>query len=125
VHALRNIHRMLRLGGALVDLQPVPPSPILHADGEKLGSVDQSEVWERFAGADLGVEAAMREGQFALEAELEFDVIERFESKEILIATINGRDDWHMSGRLAARLEGADPPIDGHDCLRLRKYRAR
>jgi hypothetical protein len=116
---------MLVPGGALVDLQPVPPSPALHAGGEKLGSVDQSQVWERFAGADPGVEVAVREGLFALEAEFEFDVIERFESKETLIATINGRDDWHMSGRLAARLESAVPPIDGHDRLRLRKYGAR
>jgi hypothetical protein len=30
-----------------------------------------------------------------------------------------------MTGELAARLEKADPPIDGHDTLRLRKYRAR
>jgi hypothetical protein len=125
VHALRNIHRMLVPCGALVDLQPIPPSPSLHAGGEKLGRVDQSQVWERFARAAPGVEAALCEGLFALEAELEFEVIERFETKETLIATINGRDDWYMSRRLAARLEGADPPIDGHDRLRLRKYRAR
>jgi hypothetical protein len=124
VHALRNIHRMLVAGGVLVDLQPIPPSPSLHAGGEQLGRVDQSRVWERFARTEAGVEAALREVLYRLEAELEFDVVERFESKEPLIATINGRDDWHMSGRLAARLEGADPPIDGHDRLRLRKYRA-
>jgi hypothetical protein len=116
---------MLVTSGALVDLQPVPPSPTLHAGGKKLGSVDQSQVWERFARADPGVGAAVREGLYALEAELEFDVIERFESKETLIATIKGRDDWRMSGQLAARLEAADPPIDGHDRLRLRKYHAR
>jgi hypothetical protein len=115
---------MLVAGGVLVDLQPIPPSPSLHAGGEQLGRVDQSRVWERFARTEAGVEAALREGLYRLEAELEFDVVERFESKETLIATINGRDDWHMSGRLAARLQGADPPIDGHDRLRLRKYRA-
>jgi hypothetical protein len=116
---------MLVPGGALVDLQPVPPSPTLHAGGEKLGNVDQSQVWERFARADPGVEAAVGEGLFGLDAELEFDVIERFESKETLISTINARDDWHMTGQLAARLEAANPPIDGHDRMRLRKYRAR
>jgi len=35
------------------------------------------------------------------------------------------RDDWHMTAQLGARLERAEPPIDGHDHLRLRKYRAR
>jgi len=124
VHALRNIHWMLVPGGVLVDLQPVPPSPTLHAGGRALGTVDQNQVWERFARADPGVEAALREGLFELEAELEFDVVERFASKEILIATINERDDWHITEQLAARLEAADPPIDGHDRLRLRSFRA-
>ena len=125
MHALRNIHRMLVPGGALVDLQPIPPSPTLYGGGEKLGSVDQSQVWARFERTEPGVQAAVREGLFALESELKFDVIERFETKETLIATINRRDDWHMSGRLAAQLEGADTPIDGHDRLRLRKFHAR
>ena len=125
MHALRNIHRMLVPGGALLDLQPIPPSPTLHAGGRALGTVDQSQVWERFGKAEEGVEAALREGLFRFETDVEFDVIERFESKETLIATINGRDDWHMTGQLAARLEAADPPIDGHDRMRLRLYRAR
>ena len=116
---------MLVPGGALVDLQPIPPSPSLHAGGRVLGTVDQSRVWERFARADPGVETAVREGLYTLETELELDVIERFDSKENLIATINERDDWHMTRQLAARLEAADPPIDGHDRLRLRRYRAR
>lgn len=125
MHALRNIHSMLGPRGALVDLQPIPPSPSLHAGGRVLGTVDQSQVWERFARADPGVETAVREGLYTLETELELDVIERFDSKENLIATINERDDWHMTRQLAARLEAADPPIDGRDRLRLRKYRAR
>jgi hypothetical protein len=70
------------------------------------------------------VEAAVREGLYELERQLELDVVERFDSKETPIATINERDDWHMTGQLAARLEVADPPIDGRDRLRLRKYRA-
>ncbi|MGH3007307.1 MAG: hypothetical protein ACRDOS_15640 [Gaiellaceae bacterium] len=124
MYALRNIHRMLVPGGVLVDLQPIPPSPSLHAAGELLGRLDQRQVWERFATTEPGIDAALAEGLYALEAELEFDVIERFDSKASLIATINGRDDWHMSGQLAARLEVADPPIDGRDHLRLRTFRS-
>jgi hypothetical protein len=116
---------MLASGGVLLDLQPIPPSPSLHAGGEQLGRVDQSQVWERFGKTESGVAAAVREGLYALETELGFEVVERFDSKETLIATINERDDWHMSAQLAARLERADPPVDGHDRLRLRKYRAR
>jgi hypothetical protein len=67
----------------------------------------------------------VREGLYGLETELEFDVIERFDSKATLIATINRRDDWHMTRELAERLEKAEPPIDSHDRLRLRKFRAR
>lgn len=125
MHALRNIHQMLVSGAVLIDLQPIPPSPSLHAGGELLGRVDQRPVWERFGKTEAGVDAAIGEGLYALESELEFDVIERFDSKATLIATINERDDWRMTEQLAARLEKADPPIDGHDSLRLRKYRAR
>ena len=125
MHALRNIHRMLVSHGSLVDLQPIPPSPSLRAGGSVLGTVDQSQVWERFRRTEAGVAVAVREGLYKLESELAFDVIERFDSKETLIATINERDDWHMTGQVAARLEAADPPIDGRDRLRLRKYRAR
>lgn len=100
-------------------------SPTLHAGGEQLGRVDQSQVWERFSRTEAGVAAALREGLYELESERAFGVVERFDSKETLIATINERGDWHMRGELAARLEAADPPIDGHDSLRLRKYRAR
>jgi len=116
---------MLVSGAVLIDLQPIPPSPSLHAGGELLGRVDQRPVWERFGKTEAGVDAAIGEGLYALESELEFDVIERFDSKATLIATINERDDWQMTEQLAARLEKADPPIDGHDSLRLRKYRAR
>ena len=116
---------MLVPAGVLIDLQPIPPSPTLHAGGSALGTVDQSKVWERFARTEAGVVVAGREGLFRFETELEFDVIERFETKETLISTINARDDWHMTEQLAARLEAADPPIDGHDRVRLRKYRAR
>jgi hypothetical protein len=125
VYALRNIHRMLIPGGLLLDLQPIPPSPSIHAGGENLGRLDQSQVWERFGTTEPGVQAAVREGLFELEAETEFDVIERFDSKATLIATINRRDDWHMAGQLAARLEAANPPIEGRDRLRLRRFGAR
>ena len=57
----------------------------------------RSQVWERFAKTEAGVVAAVREGLYGLESELEFDVVERFDSKETLIATINERDDWHMT----------------------------
>jgi hypothetical protein len=89
VHALRNIHRMLVSGAVLVDLQPIPPSPSLHAGGELLGRLDQRLVWERFGKTEAGVDAAVGEGLYALESELEFDVIERFDSKASLIATIS------------------------------------
>jgi hypothetical protein len=125
VHALRNIHGMLVPGGVLLDLQPIPPGPSLHAGGELLGSLDQSQVWERFRKTEPGVAATVREGLYTIENEVELEVVERFDVKTNLIATINARDDWHMSAQLAARLEIADPPIDGLDRLRLRKLRAR
>jgi hypothetical protein len=123
VHALRNIHRMLVPGGVLLDLQPIPPSPTIHAGGELLGRLDQSEVWDRFGMTEPGVEEVVREGLVGLETQLEFDVIERFESKQTLIETIVERDDWGVTDQLAALLESANPPIDARDHVRLRKFR--
>lgn len=125
MHALRNIRRMLVRGGILLDLQPIPPSPTLHAGGGLLGQLDQEQVWARFGEIEPGVETAVREGLYELETQLEFEVVERFDSKTELVATILERDDWRMSEKLAARLDGAEPPIDGHDHMRLRKFRAR
>jgi hypothetical protein len=125
VYALRNIDRMLVRAGILLDLQPIAPSPTVHAAGELLGQLDQGRVWARFEKTEAGVEAAVQEGLFELEMELEFDLIERFDSKTELVATILERDDWQMSEELAARLESAQPPIDGRDHMRLRKFRAR
>ena len=123
--ALRNVHRMLVSDGVLLDLQPIPPGPTLHAGGELLGRLDQSQVWERFGRTEAGVQAVAREGLFEQDTELEFEVVERFDAKTTLISTINARDDWHMSEQLAARLTAAKPPVDGRDRLRLRKFRAR
>ena len=125
MHALRNIRRMLVPGGILLDLQPIPPSPTLHAVGGLLGQLDQEQVWTRFGEIEPGVETAVREGLYELETQLEFDVVERFDSKTELVATILERDDWQMSEELAAHLDGAESPIDGHDHMRLRKFRAR
>lgn len=125
MHALRNIQQMLVPGGVLLDLQPIAPSPTLHARGGQLGRLDQEQVWARFGETERGVEAAVREGLFELETQLEFDVIERFDSKAELVATILARDDWQMSNELAARLESTEPPIDGRDHMRLRRFRAR
>ncbi|MGH2797823.1 MAG: hypothetical protein ACRDM0_09185 [Thermoleophilaceae bacterium] len=125
MYALRNIHRMLVPGGTLLDLQPIAPSPTVHAGGMLLGQLDQEKVWARFGKTEPGVDAAVQEGLFELGTQLEFDVIERFDSKAELVATILERDDWQMSEELAARLGSAEPPIDGHDHVRLRKFRAR
>jgi hypothetical protein len=115
---------MLVPGGALLDLQPIPPGPSLHAGGELLGRLARARSGRNFGKTEAGVGAAVREGLFELEAELELDVIERFASKATLIATIVERDDWHMSEELAAGLASAEPPVDGRDHVRLRMFRA-
>ena len=124
MHALHNIREMLVPGGVLLDMQPTAPSPTIHTRGKLLGQLDQEQVWARFGETEKGLEAAVREGLFELETQLEFHVIERFDSKAELVATILARDDWQMSDELAARLESAEPPIDGHDHMRLRRFRA-
>ena len=122
--ALRNCHRMLTREGVLLDLHPIPPSMHAYAEGSDLGVVDEREFFRLARRNERELERAVAEGLFALDAQTEVDVIERFESLEELWETVDEWGDIHFSKRLRARIERSAPPIDLHERLVLRRYRA-
>ena len=121
--ALRNCHRMLDQDGILLDLHPIPPSMHAFSNGRDLGVVDEREFFRVVRDTEAELRRTVDEGLFALEAETELDVIERFDTLEQLFETTDEWDNIHLSKRLGARLKRATPPIDFHERLVLRRYR--
>jgi hypothetical protein len=116
---------MLREGGLLLDLHPIPPS--MHAfSGERdLGVVDEREFFRAVRATERELRKTVASGLFTLEDGTELDVIERFDTVGELWETVDEWGDIHFSKRLRARVERADPPIDLHERLALRRYRAK
>jgi hypothetical protein len=115
---------MLVEGGTLLDLHPVPPSMHAFSDGRDLGVVDGREFYRLVRATERGLEKAVEEGLFALGAETKLDVIERFDTVDDVFETVEEWQNIHLSKRLRARIEHATPPIDFHERLVLRRYRA-
>ncbi len=121
MHALRQIHRALVPGGLLVDMHPVPPSTRVEVRGESLGELDDAEFWEIVT----ATEAPLWElDLFALEDELEFDWLERFDSSEDLIEAISTWESSKIPPALAERARGVKGPIDIWERVVLRRFRA-
>ena len=93
------------------------------AGGKDLGVVDEREFFRVVRATERELQKTVADGLFALEDEVELDVIERFDTLEELFETTDEWDDIHLSKRLRARLERATPPIDFHERLVLRRYR--
>lgn len=121
--ALRNCHRMLVDEGVLLDLHPIPPSMHAFSGGRDLGVVDEREFFRAVRATERELQRTVDQGLFAPEAETELDVIERFDTAEELFDTAEEWEDIHFSKRLRARLRRAEPPIDLHERLVLRRYR--
>ena len=123
MHALRNVRRLLAPGGRVLDLQPLPPGAQAEAGGEVLGRANQEVAFGRFAEVERAVQAVLAGGDvFAVERELEFDVLALFHSAEHLPERVK---DWdsELDDALMARLLAAPPPILFRDRVRLRVLR--
>jgi hypothetical protein len=116
---------MLADDGVLLDLHPIPPSMHAFSTGRDLGVVDEREFFRLVRATERELEKTVDEGLFALEAETELDVIERFDTVEDLFETVDEWENIHFSKRLRARIERSAPPIDLHERLLLRRYGAR
>jgi hypothetical protein len=122
VHALRNVHEALVPGGTLLDMHPIPPSTRVERDGMSLGEFDDSEFMELVAATEAGLEEA---GVFTLDAELEFDWLERYESPEELLEDVKEWEGCRVPPALAERVRAAEPPLDIWERVVLRRFHAR
>jgi hypothetical protein len=78
VHALEEIHRLLKPNGALIDIHPVSePSPIEIYQAGKVDLVGQLSVRQwcfEFAQADIALAEIIQRGMFTLERKAVFDL---------------------------------------------------
>jgi hypothetical protein len=125
VHALRNAHRLLVPHGTLVDLHPTMPNPRLVAEGRDLGPIHQepwARVWLRPSERELA--RAVRRGLFTPLAELTFGVVSLYDDPDELVEEADEWEDGWISARVRNRVLRARPPIERHERLVLRTYRA-
>ena len=124
MHALRKIHEALVPEGILLDMHPIPPSTRAEVDGRSLGEFDDAEFMDTVAQTEAALNETVTEGLFALETELEFDWLERFDSGEELIEDVESWGDVRIPKDLAARIRSAQPPVDLWERVVLRRFRA-
>jgi hypothetical protein len=122
VHALRKIDAALVPGGSLVDIHPVPPSEQAEAAGRPLGRLDESEFFEVVRATERELVAA---DLFELVAEVERDVVERFDTVEEFFEIVGERDGVRIPTELAHKVRASRPPIDLRERVVFRRYRAR
>jgi hypothetical protein len=121
VNALRNIHAALVPGGLLVDIHPIPPAEQAEAAGRILGRLDEREFFEIVRSSEQGLESC---GVFELEAGVERDVLERFDTAEEFFEIVGEREGTRIPARLANRIRAASPPIDLRERVVFRRFRA-
>jgi hypothetical protein len=121
VHALRRIHSALVPEGTLLDMHPIPPHTRVQVASESLGDLEDDVFLETVA----ATEAPLWESDlFTLEAELEFDWLERFEGGEALLEDVKSWEGCRIPEAVAARVLEAEPPIDIWERVVLRRFRA-
>ncbi len=123
VHALRRIHRTLVPGGLLLDLHPIPPDAAAEAGGVVLARFDGSEFWATVRATEAGLDETVRAGLFAPEAELEFDVLDRFDTVEEALAKAESMRGYRVPPGSRRRVRAAAAPIDIRHRLLLRRLR--
>jgi len=119
VHALRKIHQALVPGGILLDMHPIPPSTRAEVHGESLGEFDDAEFMEIVRATETPLEEI---DLFVVEAELEFDWLERYDSVEELLEDVDSWEGCRAPAALAARIRNAVPPIDIWERVVLRRF---
>lgn len=121
MHALRKIREALVPDGVLLDMHPVPPSTRAESRGVSLGEFDDSEFMELVATAE-----AKFDGLFDVDAEVEFDYLERYDDPaELIDDVVTGWDGCTIPPELEACIRAAESPVDLWERVVLRRFTRR
>jgi hypothetical protein len=122
VHALRHVHRLLVPGGTLLDLHPVTEQQA-EAGGRIIGVIREPEwVARHLPNAEAGVEQVIDEGLYVRETEVDFDVLQHFDTTEALLEKAS--DLLADQPALERRIRRTSPPFVLREHVVLRRLRA-
>jgi len=109
VHALRHAHELLVSGGILVDLHPVTEERV-EANRQAIGVIEEPDwVAVVLPNAEARLREAINDGYYTLEAEIDFDLFQHFDSIDELIDAKSDRLD--VQPDLVQRIRQASPPL--------------
>jgi hypothetical protein len=122
VHALRHVHRLLVPGGTMLDLHPVTEQQV-EAAGRVAGVIREPEWLDRhLPNAEAGLQQVIGEGHYALETEVDFDVLQHFDTTEELLE--RAADLLVDQPALKRRIRDTSPPFVVREHVVLRRLRA-
>lgn len=122
MHALRHVHQLLVPCGKMLDLHPVTEQQA-EAEGRVVGVIREPEWVSRdLPNAEAGVERVIAEGLYLPEAELDFDVLQHFDTVEELLE----KESDHLAAQpaLRRRIRRTSPPVLLREHVVLRRFRA-
>jgi hypothetical protein len=122
VHALRHVHELLIPGGTLVDLHPVTEGRV-ESNGQVLGTLEEPNwITEVLPNAERRLRDAIRDGLYALEDEIEYDLLQHYDTAEDLVEA--HRDVVETLPALLERIKVAKPPLASRERYVGRRLRA-
>jgi len=122
VHALRHVHKLLVLGGTVVDLHPVAEEQV-EAAGGRVGVIEEPDwISVDLPNAEARLEEAIQDGLYTLEAEVEFELLQHFDEVEELLAA--KEDELAAQPALVRRIRAATPPLITRQRFVLRRLHA-
>ncbi len=119
MHALRHVHELLVPGGTMLDLHPVTEQQV-EAKGRVVGVIREPEFVDRdLPNAEAGIEQVIAEGLYALEAEVDFDVLQHFDTAQDLLE----KEAEHLASQpeLGRRIRATTPPLVLREHIVLRR----
>jgi hypothetical protein len=121
VHALRHVHQLLVPGGTMLDLHPVTEQQV-EAEGGIVGVVREPEwIDQVLPNAEAGVAEMVAEGLYSFEDEVEFDVLQHFDTARELLE--KEAENLAAQPTLARRIRRTTPPILLREHVVLRRFR--
>jgi hypothetical protein len=109
VHALRHVQELLIPGGTLVDLHPVTEGKV-ESNGQVLGTLEEPNwITEVLPNAERRLTDAIRDGLYVLEDEMEYDLLQHFDTAEDLVEA--HRDVIEGVPALLERIRAATLPL--------------